>query len=96
MTHPWFWPRYWGYQDAKWFDYDREIAIEAPFQITHDETDFVTTHFHRPLGFYTAAMAKADLDSFQLLEPAPDPRADEKYLASWSTPRIIAGAARRR
>jgi hypothetical protein len=32
LTHPCFWPRYWGYEEEPWFHYEREIFIEAPSQ----------------------------------------------------------------
>ena len=31
ITHPCFWPEYYGYSTEDWFDYDREIMIESPF-----------------------------------------------------------------
>lgn len=34
LTHPWFWPRYWGYEGEAWFRYESEIFIEAPFKIS--------------------------------------------------------------
>ena len=34
LTHPCFWPQYWGYAREKWFRYERETAIEAPFRIS--------------------------------------------------------------
>jgi SAM-dependent methyltransferase len=48
VTHPWFWPAYWGYDKAPWFDYNRELAIEAPFRISLQDSPLMTTHFHRP------------------------------------------------
>src|SRR5487761_1252589 len=49
ITHPCFWPAYWGYDTAPWFEYNREQAIEAPFTISLEKSEVITTHFHRPL-----------------------------------------------
>ena len=34
ITHPCFWPQYWGYQDENWFNYLEEIFIQGLFSIT--------------------------------------------------------------
>ena len=52
ITHPWFWSVYWGYAEADWFDYFQEIVIEAPFRISAEDTDCVTTHVHRSFSTY--------------------------------------------
>ena len=52
ITHPWFWPRYWGYEDEAWFEYDKEIFIECPFVTTFSDVLGTTTHIHRPLSSY--------------------------------------------
>lgn len=52
ITHPCFWPIYWGYQGESWFDYGTETAIRTPFRIQRQSLPFETTHFHRPLEAY--------------------------------------------
>jgi len=75
LAHPWFWPRYWGYEKEAWFSYSREIFIEAPFEISHHRTQFTTTHIHRPLEYYLAAFASFGFSLDALVEPtlASDP-----------------------
>ena len=56
ITHPCFWPAYWHYDNEEWFDYSKEIVIEAPFRISADGlSKFTTTHVHRPLEQYFAS-----------------------------------------
>lgn len=71
LTHPWFWPRYWGYDQEPWFDYHAEFFIEAPFQITNDKTDLVTTHVHRPLEVYIKTFSDHGFALEELREPTP-------------------------
>jgi len=67
IPHPCFWPTYWGYADEPWFDYNADVAIAAPFRIGSEETDFITTHVHRPLHRYVAAARAAGFE-LELLE----------------------------
>jgi len=59
ITHPCFWPIYWGYAREAWFEYDREIAIRTRFAIQHEESELETTHFHRPVTKYLRAFSDA-------------------------------------
>src|SRR6266508_4226426 len=43
LTHPCFWPRYWGYEKEPWFHYGCETFIEAPFVISKSRTEVRTT-----------------------------------------------------
>lgn len=91
ITHPWFWPTYWGYDNEPWFKYSEEQAIEAPFRISKDTTPIgVTTHFHRPLSFYISALTAAGFELETLAEPMPAPRVQEQYPAMWHFPRFLA------
>ena len=56
ITHPCFWPRYWGYQDEKWFNYLDEIFIQGSFSITLESDIGITTHIHRPLSSYISEL----------------------------------------
>jgi SAM-dependent methyltransferase len=67
IPHPCFWPLYWGYAEAPWFNYNKEIAIRAPFRIASEGTPFETTHVHRPLSQYIYALKKTGFD-LELLE----------------------------
>lgn len=53
ITHPLYWSKYWGYENEPWFDYKKEIIIEAPFKISSEkEINKNTIHFHRPFEMY--------------------------------------------
>jgi hypothetical protein len=68
LTHPCFWPHYFGYETAHWFDYNSEIFIQAPFRIANEVTDINTVHVHRPLSWYFAALARSGFRDIRLTE----------------------------
>jgi SAM-dependent methyltransferase len=91
-THPWFWPSYYGYGSASWFQYDREIVIESPFRISADsECVLVSTHVHRSLEIYVSAFQAAGLFLKVLREPMPSPEINTLYPQPWKYPRYIIG-----
>ena len=89
ITHPWFWPYYRGYANADWFRYDREVIIEAPFRISAEATDYVTTHVHRPLVSYLNSLSEAGLIVDRVLEPYPDEGIQALYPEPWLFPRFL-------
>ncbi|MCY4488950.1 MAG: class I SAM-dependent methyltransferase [Deltaproteobacteria bacterium] len=89
LTHPCFWPKYWGYNDAPWFNYETETFIEAPFAISKCATEFVTTHIHRPLEQYTATFSDAGFQLERLLEPMPRDEVQALYPERWAFPRFM-------
>lgn len=68
LTHPCFWPHYFGYETAKWFEYNSEIFVTAPFKITSEVADINTIHVHRPLARYFAALTQNGFRDIQLTE----------------------------
>jgi SAM-dependent methyltransferase len=68
LTHPCFWPRYFGYETASWFEYRKEIFINAPFRIANEATHLNTIHIHRPLSRYFAALNRNGFRDIQLTE----------------------------
>ena len=96
ITHPCFWPAYWGYDTAPWFDYNKEQAIEAPFTISLETSDVITTHFHRPLERYVTALGHVGLSVLELDESLPKYRERTRYPVAWRFPRFLAGRAERR
>jgi len=90
VVHPCFWPAYWGYHTADWFDYSREIFIEAPFRISLDATDRVTTHVHRPLSAYLNEAARTGLSIEAVREPVPPKAIAHLYPEPWHGPRFVA------
>ena len=90
VTHPCFWPMYWGYNDASWFQYETETFIEAPFVISTCTTDIVTTHIHRPLEQYVTTFAEEGFRLEKLVEPMPKAEVQALYPRSWAFPRFLA------
>ena len=95
ITHPWFWPMYWGYAEAEWFNYQEEIVIEAPFRVSAEVTDCVTTHVHRSLSAYQNTLAQAGFLIDRFLEPYPDEDVHCLYPERWKFPRFLAFRASR-
>jgi SAM-dependent methyltransferase len=90
LTHPCFWPRYWGYETEAWFNYEKETVIEAPFVISKFRTEIRTTHVHRPLEQYVTTFAKAGFMLETLAEPMPSAEVQALYPRPWQFPRFIA------
>ena len=90
ITHPWFWPYYWGYAAADWFRYDRELVLEGPFRISGQATDCITTHVHRPLSAYLDALTRAGFVLDHILEPYPEEPVQALYPERWQFPRFLA------
>ncbi|MBN1975298.1 MAG: methyltransferase domain-containing protein [Sedimentisphaerales bacterium] len=87
--HPCFWPQYWGYDKAKWFDYKKEIIIEAPFRISKDITEYKTTHIHRPLDMYINMLIRCGFIINKIIEPIPNNNIQKLYPNIWKFPRFI-------
>jgi SAM-dependent methyltransferase len=89
LSHPCFWPRYWGYETEAWFSYLRETFIEAPFVISRHRTEVRTTHIHRPLEQYLTVFADAGFQLEALVEPIPPSDIQPLYPQPWQFPRFI-------
>jgi SAM-dependent methyltransferase len=89
LSHPWFWPRYWGYDTEAWFNYTQETFIEAPFVISQCRTAVRTTHVHRPLEQYVSVLANAGFKLEALVEPMPSREIQALYPQPWRFPRFI-------
>jgi SAM-dependent methyltransferase len=89
LSHPWFWPRYWGYETEAWFNYPKEIFIEAPFVISRRRTEVRTTHVHRPLEQYMSVFADAGFMLEALVEPMPSSEIQALYPQPWQFPRFL-------
>ena len=68
ITHPCFWPRYWGYQDEEWFNYMDEIYIQGAFSITLEKNLGTTTHIHRPLSNYIYTIIESGFNIEKVIE----------------------------
>jgi ubiquinone/menaquinone biosynthesis C-methylase UbiE len=92
ITHPCFWPEYYGYGSADWFHYEDEIIIESSFRISADRVgSLISTHIHRPLSAYIEAFNRAGFSLKSFKEPMPPDGVDKIYRSSWKSPRYIAG-----
>lgn len=38
MTHPCFWPEYYGYRNESWFRYNDDAIVESPFEFRISRT----------------------------------------------------------
>lgn len=52
IPHPCYWPQYWNYDKEEWFEYKREICMNADFTITGIGKIGNITHIHRPIENY--------------------------------------------
>jgi 2-polyprenyl-3-methyl-5-hydroxy-6-metoxy-1,4-benzoquinol methylase len=92
ITHPCFWPEYYGYASAHWFHYENETIIEGPFRISADRGGSLpSTHIHRPLSAYVAGFARAGFILRVFSEPTPPPDVDVAYRNRWRFPRYVVG-----
>lgn len=90
ITHPCFWPLYWGYAIEDWFQYKNVIPIEATFKISLEtHQGLVTTHIHRPLEQYITCLLKAGFVIDKISEPMPSREIEAKYPKSWQYPRFL-------
>ncbi|AZQ57895.1 methyltransferase domain-containing protein [Maribacter sp. MJ134] len=89
ITHPYFWPLYWGYEKQDWFNYSQEIEIEANFNITLNHSSFKTTHYHRPLETYVNLLGKYNFQIIEMREPIPNNEIMSEYPSKWKYPRFI-------
>jgi 2-polyprenyl-3-methyl-5-hydroxy-6-metoxy-1,4-benzoquinol methylase len=91
ITHPCFWPMYYGYGNKPWFKYNEQQIIEAPFRISADRIGSLpSTHTHRPLSAYITALTCANFVIETIQEPMPPRDLNERYLSRWKLPRYLA------
>lgn len=90
ITHPWFWPFYWGYHNADWFNYHQEVVLEGPFRTSSEVTDRITTHVHRPLSSYIEALSQVGLVVDRIIEPFPSECIQDLFSERWQFPRFLA------
>lgn len=95
VTHPWFWPRYCGYDREPWFNYAREQFVEGEFKISNGRTGLISTHVHRPLHLYTGEITGAGFQIQAIEEPLPDSATMAKYPEPWQFPRFLASLTMR-
>jgi SAM-dependent methyltransferase len=95
ITHPCFWPEYYGYSGESWFHYEKELIVESPFRISADRIgSLVSTHIHRPIEAYLNAFTDCGFTLSTIIEPLPPTDVDPAYKAAWKFPRYIVGLLR--
>lgn len=72
-----------------WFNYLEEIFIEAPFKTSLDNSEFITSHIHRPLEMYFHSLRNNNLRVIELIELMPERKIEENYPQSWEFPRFM-------
>ncbi|WP_337239219.1 class I SAM-dependent methyltransferase [Proteus faecis] len=90
IPHPCFWPRYWGYEKESWFSYKEELMIKAPFKISLSDSEFKTTHIHRPIEKYISTFSKYGFNLLKMSEPMPSQEIESLYPKKWDYPRFLA------
>ena len=77
ITHPAFWPLYWGYANDPDFDYSKQLVVEAPFKTRSQNFGVTTTHIHRPISSYLSSFHRSGIDITNLEEiRGPEKRSD--------------------
>lgn len=95
ITHPCFWPTYYGYSEESWFHYNQELIVESPFKISNQQDcQLNSTHIHRPLEKYVDEFVKAGLVVDGLFEPYPTSDIGKLYPKPWRFPRYLVGRCR--
>jgi ubiquinone/menaquinone biosynthesis C-methylase UbiE len=87
LTHPCFWPIYWGINNQEWFDYKNEVYIEHDFSISLVKSMGKATYIHRPLEYYLSAVTKANFSISEVKELYPVGELPENY--TYRYPRFL-------
>jgi 2-polyprenyl-3-methyl-5-hydroxy-6-metoxy-1,4-benzoquinol methylase len=96
ITHPWFWPIYYGYAKKPWFRYCSETIVESAFRISTDpDCGIPSTHIHRPLETYVRTLLDVGFHIEALIEPMPTQEVNARYPKPWEFPRYLVGLCRR-
>ena len=87
ITHPCFWPKYWGYDKEEWFHYNKEIFIRHDFSISMVKSIGQTTHIHRPLEQYVQKLVEIGFQIEKIEEPYPVGEVPDGY--EYKYPRFL-------
>lgn len=94
ITHPCFWPKYWGYDKEEWFHYNKEIFIKHDFSTSMVKSIGQTTHIHRPLEKYFQTLCAIGFQVEKIEEPYPTGTVPEEY--RYEYPRFLFIQCRKR
>lgn len=87
ITHPCYWPLYWGFNNEPWYKYEREIFIEHDFSISMVKSIGKTTYIHRPLSSYINGILSSGFLIEEILEPYPEKNVPHNYVYEY--PRFL-------
>lgn len=69
LCHPFFWPRYWGFEKYSWFNYGSEVAIKSNFRTSSTGLSKSNTiYFHRPISTYISELTDLGVRSLNIRE----------------------------
>lgn len=80
LTHPYFWPKYVGYDKSEWYSYSQEAYVELPFRIAAGKLPKKTTHIHRPLELYVRGLYDAGFRDVKIREMAGPEGGDPRFI----------------
>lgn len=95
ITHPFFWPKYKGYEDEEWFSYKKEHIIESNFDIANEKSRYKTTHIHRPIETYINTLIKEGFILENFIELMPDNQYLNKFNSIQEYPRFLSITVRK-
>lgn len=87
ITHPCFWPEYWGFNHETWYNYEDEIFIEHDFSISLAKSIGKTTYIHRPLSNYIKGILSSGFAIEEIVEPYPSKNTPHNYVYDY--PRFL-------
>ncbi|KRC64712.1 hypothetical protein ASE12_07995 [Aeromicrobium sp. Root236] len=93
ITHPYFWPAYWGYDTEPWFDYREETFIRSRFKTSLRTSSIDTLHVHRPVSQYFSRITEQGFAIKSVLEPVLPERIQRETGVTWKTPHFLAFTA---
>lgn len=79
IPHPCNWAKYWGFEDAQWFQYNQEVYIEHDFSVSLAKSLGTATYIHRPLSAYVTAICGEKFYLEKMVEPFPTEKLPGEY-----------------
>lgn len=89
ITHPFFWPAYWKYDQSAWFQYSKELFIKSQFRTSKTDYPIDTLHVHRPLQQYVDALSRAGFRLRRLVEPVMPAARQRQSGVAWTHPHFL-------
>ncbi len=79
LPHPCNWPKYWGFENASWFNCNEEVYIEHDFSLSLVKSLGAATYIHRPLSTYISRICGENFMLEKMIEPYPQEELPDKY-----------------